>query len=107
MPRRHPWISCVRAGEPCGPLDPHDLSAGGLGLGWGGTSPPAWTQSGRWPSLEGRLPAAVPDIAVQTVALGALPADKARVFLTDNSNCCLIQPVPEGDCQFVVMPMRL
>ncbi len=40
-------------------------------------------------------------------ALGALPSDTARVFLSDNSNCCLIEPVPEGDCQFVVMPMRL
>lgn len=40
-------------------------------------------------------------------ALGALPTEKARVYLSDNSNCCLIQPVPEGDCQFVVMPMRL
>jgi DNA polymerase-3 subunit beta len=40
-------------------------------------------------------------------ALTALPGDEAVVHLGDSSSSCLITPKGEGDCQYVVMPMRL
>jgi DNA polymerase-3 subunit beta len=40
-------------------------------------------------------------------ALGVLPADTARIFLTDSSSSCLIRGEGRDDCQYVVMPMRL
>ena len=40
-------------------------------------------------------------------ALTALPGDEAEIHLGDSSSSCLITPRGEGDCQYVVMPMRL
>jgi DNA polymerase-3 subunit beta len=40
-------------------------------------------------------------------ALTALPAEEAVVQLGDSSSSCLITPKGDGDCQYVVMPMRL
>ena len=40
-------------------------------------------------------------------ALSALPGDEATLHLGDASSSCLITPKGEGDCQYVVMPMRL
>ena len=40
-------------------------------------------------------------------ALTALPGDEAVVQLGDSSSSCLITPREEGECQYVVMPMRL
>ena len=40
-------------------------------------------------------------------ALSALPGDEATMHLGDASSSCLITPKGEGDCQYVVMPMRL
>ncbi|NIM29163.1 MAG: DNA polymerase III subunit beta [Gammaproteobacteria bacterium] len=40
-------------------------------------------------------------------ALSALPAEEAMLHLGDASSSCLITPKGEGDCQYVVMPMRL
>jgi DNA polymerase-3 subunit beta len=40
-------------------------------------------------------------------ALAALPGEEAMLHLGDASSSCLITPKGEGDCQYVVMPMRL
>ena len=40
-------------------------------------------------------------------ALTALPGEEAEIHLGDSSSSCLITPKGEGDCQYVVMPMRL
>jgi DNA polymerase-3 subunit beta len=40
-------------------------------------------------------------------ALTALPGEEAEIHLGDASSSCLITPKGEGDCQYVVMPMRL
>lgn len=40
-------------------------------------------------------------------ALAALPADTARLYLSDASSSCLIRAEGRDDCQYVVMPMRL
>ena len=40
-------------------------------------------------------------------ALSALPGEEAMLHLGDASSSCLITPKGEGDCQYVVMPMRL
>ena len=40
-------------------------------------------------------------------ALTALPAEEAVMHLGDASSSCLIVPEGDGDCQYVVMPMRL
>ena len=40
-------------------------------------------------------------------ALTALPSEEAEIHLGDSSSSCLITPKGEGDCQYVVMPMRL
>jgi DNA polymerase-3 subunit beta len=40
-------------------------------------------------------------------ALAALPGDEAVIHLGDSSSSALITPREEGDCQYVVMPMRL
>ncbi len=40
-------------------------------------------------------------------ALTALPGEEAEIHLGDSSSSCLITPTGEGDCQYVVMPMRL
>jgi DNA polymerase-3 subunit beta len=40
-------------------------------------------------------------------ALTALPGDEAVIHLGDSSSSALITPKEEGDCQYVVMPMRL
>ena len=40
-------------------------------------------------------------------ALTALPGEEAVVQLGDSSSSCLITPKGDGDCQYVVMPMRL
>lgn len=40
-------------------------------------------------------------------ALTALPGEEAVMHLGDASSSCLITPKGEGDCQYVVMPMRL
>jgi DNA polymerase-3 subunit beta len=40
-------------------------------------------------------------------ALTALPGDEAVIHLGDSSSSALITPKDEGDCQYVVMPMRL
>jgi DNA polymerase-3 subunit beta len=40
-------------------------------------------------------------------ALTALPGKEAEIHLGDSSSSCLITPKGEGDCQYVVMPMRL
>jgi len=40
-------------------------------------------------------------------ALSALPGEEAVIHLGDSSSSCLITPTGEGDCQYVVMPMRL
>ena len=40
-------------------------------------------------------------------ALTALPGEEAEIHLGDASSSCLITPRGEGDCQYVVMPMRL
>lgn len=40
-------------------------------------------------------------------ALTALPGEEAEIHLADSSSSCLITPKGEGDCQYVVMPMRL
>ena len=40
-------------------------------------------------------------------ALTALPGDEAVIQLGDASSSCLITPREDGDCQYVVMPMRL
>ncbi len=40
-------------------------------------------------------------------ALTALPGREAEIHLGDSSSSCLITPKGEGDCQYVVMPMRL
>ena len=40
-------------------------------------------------------------------ALTALPGEEAVIQLGDSSSSCLITPKGEGDCQYVVMPMRL
>ena len=40
-------------------------------------------------------------------ALTALPGEEAEIHLGDASSSCLITPQGEGDCQYVVMPMRL
>ncbi len=40
-------------------------------------------------------------------ALGALPSERAEVYLSDPSSSCLIQPEGRADCQYVIMPMRL
>ena len=40
-------------------------------------------------------------------ALTALPGDEAVVQLGDSSSSCLITPREDGECQYVVMPMRL
>jgi len=40
-------------------------------------------------------------------ALAAVPGDEAVIHLGDASSSCLITPKEEGDCQYVVMPMRL
>lgn len=71
VPSSNPWINCFVAGEPCGPIDAHDLSATGLGLGWQGPSGPPGAAGNpfpiAWPSAEGRLPAAVPQSLIGTV----------------------------------------
>ena len=72
MPTQNPFINCFVAGEPCGPIDPHDLSASGLGLGWQGASTPSWASGTAWPSVEGRIPAAVPIGLIQTTTAAAL-----------------------------------
>ncbi len=40
-------------------------------------------------------------------ALAALPGEEAVLHLGDANSSCLITPKGEGDCQYVVMPMRL
>ena len=40
-------------------------------------------------------------------ALNAVPGDGARLYFTDASSSCLITPVGEERCRYVVMPMRL
>ena len=40
-------------------------------------------------------------------ALSALPGEEALICLGDSGSSCLITPKGEGDCQYVVMPMRL
>jgi len=40
-------------------------------------------------------------------ALAALPGDVAVMHLGDASSSCLLVPQGEGNCQYVVMPMRL
>ena len=40
-------------------------------------------------------------------ALNALPADNARLCMTDANSSCLILPAENDDYRFVVMPMRL
>lgn len=40
-------------------------------------------------------------------ALTALPSEEAVIHLGDSSSSCLITAKGEGDCQYVVMPMRL
>jgi len=40
-------------------------------------------------------------------ALTVLPSEEAVIHLGDSSSSCLITPTGEGDCQYVVMPMRL
>ena len=40
-------------------------------------------------------------------ALTALPGEEAEIHLGDSSSSCLITPKGDGDCQYVVMPMRL
>lgn len=40
-------------------------------------------------------------------ALTAVPGEEAVIHLGDSSSSCLITPKGEGDCQYVVMPMRL
>jgi len=40
-------------------------------------------------------------------ALTALPGEEAVIHLGDSDSSCLITPKGEGDCQYVVMPMRL
>jgi len=40
-------------------------------------------------------------------ALTALPGEEAVIHLGDSSSSCLITPKGEGNCQYVVMPMRL
>ena len=40
-------------------------------------------------------------------ALTALPGDEAVIHLGDSNSSALITPREEGDCQYVVMPMRL
>lgn len=40
-------------------------------------------------------------------ALTALPSEEALIQLGDSSSSCLITPRDDGDCQYVVMPMRL
>ena len=40
-------------------------------------------------------------------ALTALPGEEAVIHLGDSNSSCLITPKGEGDCQYVVMPMRL
>ncbi len=40
-------------------------------------------------------------------ALTALPGKEAEIHLGDSSSSCLITPKGQGDCQYVVMPMRL
>jgi DNA polymerase-3 subunit beta len=40
-------------------------------------------------------------------ALTALPGEEAEIHLGDSSSSCLITPKGEGNCQYVVMPMRL
>ena len=40
-------------------------------------------------------------------ALTALPGEEAEIHLGDSSSSCLITPTGDGDCQYVVMPMRL
>ena len=40
-------------------------------------------------------------------ALTALPGEEAVIHLGDSSSSCLITPKGDGDCQYVVMPMRL
>jgi len=40
-------------------------------------------------------------------ALNAVPGDRARLYFTDASSSCLIEPAGEDRCRYVVMPMRL
>jgi DNA polymerase-3 subunit beta len=40
-------------------------------------------------------------------ALSVLPAEAARLHLTDGSSSCLITGDSDSECQYVVMPMRL
>ncbi len=40
-------------------------------------------------------------------ALNVLPADNARLCLTDSSSSCLLLAEDREDCRYVVMPMRL
>lgn len=40
-------------------------------------------------------------------ALGVLPAERAELYLSDPSSSCLIRAEGGGDCQYVIMPMRL
>ncbi|MFP4181828.1 MAG: DNA polymerase III subunit beta [Thiohalospira sp.] len=40
-------------------------------------------------------------------ALGALDSEQARLQLADSNSSCLIDGGEEGDCRYVVMPMRI
>lgn len=40
-------------------------------------------------------------------ALGALDSEQARLHLADSNSSCLIDGGEEGDCRYVVMPMRI
>jgi DNA polymerase-3 subunit beta len=40
-------------------------------------------------------------------ALATLPAERAEVYLANPSSSCLIRPEGGGDCEYVIMPMRL
>lgn len=40
-------------------------------------------------------------------ALGALDSEQARLHLADSNSSCLVDGGEEGDCRYVVMPMRI
>ena len=47
------------------------------------------------------------NVAYLIEALSVLPAESARLHLTDSSSSCLITPESDDACHYVVMPMRL